>query len=141
MWPKTFEERLAAWTRLRDQAASLDTESCLHSINTWWFNAPWCAYHLHWDDRAEWPDPWQLLSDNVYCSLARGLGIMYTIVLLDRDDLLDAQLIETDTDNLVCVSSEKYTLNWDSGSVVNINPDMKNIKRRLTSEQVKSQIK
>jgi hypothetical protein len=33
-----------------------------------------------------WPDPWQLLSDDVYCEVARGLGILYTITLLDRAD-------------------------------------------------------
>lgn len=141
MWPKTFDERLADWSQLRSQAAALDTESCLRTINSWWFRTPWCAYHLHWDDQPDWPDPWQLLSDNIYCSVARGLGIMYTVALLDRSDLHDACMIEVDGDNLVQVSGEKYILNWTPDSVVNITPSIKNFKRRLTLEQVKSQIK
>ena len=83
MWPPTFAQRLESWSQLRAQAAQVDSESALHLINAWWFHSPWRAYHLHWDDRPTWPDPWQLLSDNMYCGLARGLGIMYTIAMLD----------------------------------------------------------
>jgi hypothetical protein len=121
MWPQNFAERLASWNHLRQQASVSDLETTLHSINSWWFQTPWRAYHLHWDDRAEWPDPWQLLDDNIYCSLARGLGIMYTIAMLDRDDLQDSVLAEVDGDNLVLVAGKKYILNYDSDEIVNIN--------------------
>jgi len=126
MWPKTFGERLAAWTELRRQCETGDVESVVKNINSWWVSTPWQPYHLHWDDRANWPDPWQLLEDNLYCSLARGLGIMYTIAIVDRPDLQDAVLVEVDSDNLVLVSQEKYILNWDRDIVVNINQSPKN---------------
>ena len=97
-------------------------ESVLHNINQWWFGCPWRPYYLHWDDQADWPDPWQLLSDDVYCELARGLGILYTISLLDRADLAPADLVLTSSGhNLVLVGKEKYILNWDSDTVVNNN--------------------
>lgn len=121
MWPHTFEARLGAWTRMRQAAADLPVETCLHRINQWWFDAPWTAYHLHWDDQPTWPDPWQLLEDNIYCSLARGLGIMYTIAMLERADLQAARLIEVGADNLVTIPGEKYILNWDRDQIVNIN--------------------
>jgi len=141
MWPKTFGERLASWTELRRRCETGDVESVVNDINTWWFNTPWQPYHLHWDDRANWPDPWQLLEDNTYCSLARGLGIMYTIAIVDRPDLQDATLVEVDSDNLVLVSQEKYILNWDRDIVVNINLSPKKTRHQITQNQIKLQIK
>ena len=140
MWPRTFAERLESWAQLREQASTADVETALRAINSWWFQTPWRAYHLHWDDRAVWPDPWQLLSDDLYCPLARGLGILYTITMLDRPDLQDAVLAEFDSDNLVLVAKEKYILNWDSTTVVNINPTGSRSRHSKTQEQIKQQI-
>jgi hypothetical protein len=136
MWPKTFQLRLDAWANLREQNRNQDVETALNNINQWWFNSPWRAYHLHWDDRDTWPDPWQLLSDNLYCDIAKGLGILYTISLLDHADLTDAELVLTsEGHNLVLVNKRKYILNWDRDSIVNTNHKLE-IKRRLTQSQV-----
>jgi hypothetical protein len=140
MWPRTFAERLESWARLREQASTADTETALSAINSWWFQTPWRAYHLHWDDQAVWPDPWQLLSDDLYCPLARGLGILYTITMLDRQDLQDAVLVEVDSDNLVLVDKKKYILNWDANSIVNIKPTQSRSRHSLTQEQIKQKI-
>jgi len=136
MWPATFDNRLHAWVNLRNRCQSLDTETALTAINQWWFNAPWVPYHLHWDDQATWPDPWQLLSDNIYCELARGLGILYTINLLDRADMADAELVLADDGtNLVLVAKEKYILNWDKDLNVNNRHTVK-VTRRFKQTQV-----
>jgi len=130
MWPVTFDNRLEAWVELRSRCQSLDLENSLTAINRWWFNAPWQPYHLHWDDQTDWPDPWQLLSDNVYCELARGLGILYTISLLDRADMADAELVlDQEGTNLVLVAKEKYILNWNQELIVNNKPKVKIIRR------------
>jgi hypothetical protein len=77
------------------------------------------------------------LSDNVYCDLARALGILYTISLLDRADMADAELVLTkEGDNLVLVAKEKYILNWSQDSVVNTFQEVK-IKRQLKQQQIK----
>ena len=139
MWANTFEQRLEAWALLRNQVAELDTKPALEHINLWWHNCPWKPYYLHWDDQPNWPDPWQLLSDNHYCDVARGLGILYTITLLDRADLTDATLVLTATgDNLVLVNKSKYILNWDKDTVVNTIQEA-TIKKQLTQHQVKQQ--
>jgi hypothetical protein len=128
MWHKDFAGRLGAWADLRKEVQSMPLEEALQTINTWWYQAPWTGYYLHWDDRLKWPDPWQLLSDNIYCDVARGLGILYTITFLDHTDLLSAELVLTeDTRNLVLVNKEKYTLNWDKTIIVN-NELLYNIK-------------
>ena len=139
MWPADFATRLEAWNNLRTQTQNLSVESTLATINNWWFNVPWKPYYLHWDDQQTWPDPWQLLSDNYYCDLARALGILYTISLLDRADMADARLVLTeDGSNLVLVAKEKYILNWDRDTIVNTNQAVK-IKKQYTQEEVKKQ--
>lgn len=141
MWHSSFEQRLAAWNQLRDQCATATPEQALKLINHWWFDAPWSPYHLHWDDQETWPDPWQLLDDNVFCTLARGLGILYTIALLDRADLQDAELVDTGTDNLVLVHQKKYILNWDRKRLLNINLAPFDSLHRVGQEQIKLQIR
>ena len=139
MWPVDFAQRLESWNNLRNLCQTLPSEQALESINSWWFNVPWRPYYLHWDDQPNWPDPWQLLSDNHYCDLARALGILYTITLLDRADLGDATLVLTESgDNLVLVAKSKYILNWDRDTVVNTNQET-NIKKQLTQSAVKQQ--
>ena len=136
IWPATFSARLESWNLLRDQCTNLSVTSALEDINAWWFRAPWTAYHLHWDDSEAWPDPWQLLSDNIYCELARGLGILYTITLLDRADLAPAELVLTeDNVNLVQVAKEKYILNWAADTVVN-TIQAATIKRQYQQHQI-----
>ncbi len=141
MWHRNFQQRLESWTQLRAMCHSLPWPNTLEAINTWWFASPWISYSLHWDDRRLWPDPWQLLEENRLCSLARGLGIIYTIAMLDRADTPDARLIETDLDNLVLVQGEKYILNWALDSIVNISPGtIKNSRHQLTLVEAKQKI-
>jgi len=139
MWRQQFNQRLESWVELRNQAKLLPLEESLFLINAWWFNTPWQAYYLHWDDQKDWPDPWQLLSDNVYCGLARGLGIMYTIAIIDRKDMKDSRLVQTADDNLVLVSKEKYILNYDASEVLN-NSYQLDITKQLTLNQLQQKI-
>ena len=141
MWHRTFDARLASWNQLRTQSLNLSLTESLSLVNSWWFKSPWIPYHLHWDDRSDWPDPWQLLDDNLYCSIARGLGILYTIALADRTDIEDAVLIEVQGDNLVLVNQSKYILNWEPDAIVNINLGLKNPRHCVSLEQIKQQIK
>jgi hypothetical protein len=139
MWPSTFADRLESWSSLRQSVSTHNIELALKEINSWWFTVPWRPYYLHWDDQPNWPNPWQLLSDNHYCDLARALGILYTITLLDRADLGDATLVLTESgDNLVLVSKSKYILNWDRDTIVNTIQAI-TIKKQLTLSTVKQQ--
>jgi hypothetical protein len=140
-WPATFSARLDSWNQLRQSCQLVSPELAVVTINQWWFRAPWSAYHLHWDDQANWPDPWELLSDNIYCPVARGLGILYTITLLDRADLQDASMVEYLGDNLVLVSNEKYILNWDPDQVLNISLGQSKPRRRVGQEEIKQKIR
>jgi hypothetical protein len=66
MWHKTFDQRLYSWTDLRSQTKDLPIQTALIKINNWWAQTPWVPYYLHWDDRENWPDPWQLLDENIF---------------------------------------------------------------------------
>jgi hypothetical protein len=137
MWPQSFNARLENWNLLRARCQNLPVQTALEEINQWWFHTPWQPYYLHWDDQPTWPDPWQLLSDNVYCDLAKALGILYTITLLDRADMADAMLVLTEEgDNLVLVAKEKYILNWNPDTVVNTFQEVK-IKKQFKQQQIK----
>ena len=138
MWPVNFEQRLHAWGVLRDSVQHASVDQALAEVNAWWFHAPWRAYHLHWDDRPNWPDPWELLSDNIYCDLARGLGILYTITLLDRADLQNSVLAESDQGNLVLVEGGKYILNW--GRDLELNTRLQPSKHHIAQREVKQQL-
>ncbi len=141
MWPNSFAQRLQSWANLRHQCANLAIEPCLEEINSWWARSPWTPYYLHWDDQTNWPDPWQLLSDNFYCDVARGLGIMYTISMLERSDIVDSVLVDDGNHTLVLVHGEKYILNWDTASIVNINLGPIKARRSVHQHQILNLIK
>ena len=139
MWAKDFNNRLESWAQLRSRCQTLNFEKSLQLTNTWWTKSPWQSYYLHWDDQKTWPDPWQLLEDNMFCELARGLGMLYTISLTNHKDLTSVELVLTeDGYNLVVVNQEKYILNWNSDVIVN-TPLTSKIKKRFTHNQVNQQ--
>ena len=53
-------------------------------INDWWFKAPIINHLIYWEDSKSWPTPWHLLNNNGYCELARALGIVYTVMLVEN---------------------------------------------------------
>lgn len=140
MWPRTFDERLAAWINLRWQVKQLPVPMCLERINAWWFRSPWSPYYLHWDDADAWPDPWQMLQENIFCSLARALGMLYTVTMLERPELETIELVETGKHNLVLIQDKKYALNWDPEQIVNTELPNASITRRLIPQQIQHQI-
>lgn len=140
MWSPDFQNRLRDWSDLRRRCHHLDLESALLEINQWWSQTPWRPYYLHWDDHESWPDPWSLLADNVFCDVARALGMLYTIALLERSDITDLELAQCSTGNLVLVNKGKYILNWNTVQVLNISSNIPTITRTLDRDKLSSLI-
>lgn len=138
-----YSTRLRSWANLRAESVQTDIATSLQSINKWWFKTPWCPYLLHWDDQSSWPDPWDLLEQQAYCDVARGLGIMYTIAMLEREDLGDFVLFEEAEHNLVLVRGEKYILNYSADDILNTSLDIGKIKKRrsITLADIRTRIK
>jgi len=142
IWPSRYEDRLSQWLRLREDNRHNDLETALLAINDWWQRPLWVPYYLHWDDMPEWPDPWDLLADNHFCSVAKALGIVYTIHMISRPDITSLQMaVNRDSaDNLVLVNEGKYILNWAQGQLVNITSPQVNIVRAVDSAVITKKI-
>lgn len=142
MWPDRYEDRLSQWYQLRQDNQTNDLETALLAINDWWQRAPVVNHYLHWDDLATWPDPWDLLADNHFCSLAKALGIVYTLHMMDRDDITTMSIADNgdSNDNLVLVNEGKYILNWAPGQLLNITSKQVSIRRNVDSRAVTNKI-
>ena len=137
MWPPTYQERLADWVRLRQAAAALEQPEQLMLINDWWFRAPIVNHSILWQNARSWPTPWHLLNNNGYCELARALGIVYTIMLVEN--YTDLKIIQTTQDNLVQVDHGKYILNWAPGEMLNTHSTpITTVKNMINSSELES---
>jgi hypothetical protein len=138
MWPTAYEDRLLDWQRLRQQCNNLDLSQQLLLINDWWMRAPIVNRIILWDDPTKWPDPWQLLTNSGYCELARALGIVYTIMLLDKQLYSTLNIINNGRDNLVLVNDGKYILNWAPGEMLNTHSTPLTVQYNINSTDLNS---
>jgi hypothetical protein len=138
MWPATYEARLLDWQRLRQQSNNLTLPQQLLLINDWWMRAPIVNRTILWDDPTKWPDPWQLLTNSGYCELARALGIVYTIMLLDKQLYSALGIINNGQDNLVLVDNGKYILNWAPGETLNTHSTPLTVQYTINSTDLNS---
>lgn len=138
MWPLTFEERLQQWCLLRKAAAAMPIEQQLQTINDWWFRAPIVNRHLCWENYPDWPDPWDLLAKDQWCDLARAVGIMYTVMMINEN--IDVTLAQCVKDNLVLVSQGKYILNWAPQELLNIDSTNIQILRQVSGVELRKKL-
>jgi hypothetical protein len=116
-----FYSRLRAWNTLKENLSDSPIDVVCIETDKFWQQCPESTHYLHPADIKSWPDPWQLLDDNMYCPYARALGIMYTLILLGITDidLVDAIDYNSVSVVLVLVDRAKYALNYWPGTVVN----------------------
>lgn len=141
MWPNEYQERLLEWSRLRNLCRESSLEDCLDRINDWWQRAPVVNHYLHWDDWRDWPDPWTLLAEDIWCDVAKSLGICYTLMMIDHPDITDYQMVTDNETNLVLVNQGKYILNWAPGEIVNTHSEVNEIKKTVLPEQLKHHLR
>ena len=118
-----YDSRLQNWYDLRQKLQNADTATKCIEIDNWWQSAPLVNHYLHPHELDTWPGPWELINDNEYCPLARGLGMIYTLLLTGITDV-DFCVGKDDNDEdvaLVTVDNAKYVLNYWPDSVLNIN--------------------
>ena len=134
MWQPRFDDRLLEWRELRNKSAQLSLEDALRTVDQWWQRAPLTNHYLHIDEYEKWPRPWDLLADDVYCDLAKCLGIVYTLLLIKHEDIESIRILQLEDFSVVEVNSS-YILNYIPNEIVNTStlPDLK-IKRSLSSD-------
>lgn len=116
-----YTYRLQSWATLKKTLYKQSLEKICVEVDNFWQNAPTQNHYLHPDFIKEWPSPWELLLENVFCNYAKALGMIYTLLLLDTKKI---ELIEAVDDNnnevvLVLVDDAKYVLNYWPGTVLN----------------------
>lgn len=123
-----YDARLRSWYDLRQTLQNADTKTKCLEIDNWWQSAPLVNHYLHPHEIESWPTPWELLYDNEYCSMARALGMTYTLLLTGVTDV-DFSLGKDDNDEdvaLVMVDRAKYILNyWPNMVISNSLKDFK----------------
>ena len=120
IFQSSYEARLQDWFQLRNSVSSLPLQDQCVTIDKWWQTAPLVTHHLHPHDMDNWPDPWELLSENTYCEVARALGMCYTLYLIGVTDIemvLAKNNIAEDV-VLVLVDNAKYILNYWPNTVI-----------------------
>jgi len=134
-----YETRLNSWYNLRSTLEHSDTKTKCVEIDNWWQKAPLVNHHLHILDSENWPGPWDLLVENTYCTVARALGMCYTLLLTGVEDivLVEATDMQGEDMVLVLVDSAKYVLNYWPDTVVNNNSNDFSIKRHIDVSSIK----
>jgi hypothetical protein len=142
IFQSSYEARLQDWFQLRESVSTLSIKEQCITIDKWWQHAPMVNHHLHPHDIDNWPDPWELLSENTYCEVARALGMCYTLLLIGVNDVkLVLATNETAEDVvLVLVDSAKYILNyWPDTVISNSLKDFK-VVDTLDIKKIKDKI-
>ena len=81
MFDKKLEERMFLWRQFRD---TLETsKDPIQDTIDFYSRAPACTFAADPFTSSTWPDPWELLEENNYCSFVKILAICYTLQLTD----------------------------------------------------------
>jgi hypothetical protein len=118
-----YEARLKSWYDLRKSLEDSDIKTSCLAIDNWWQKAPLVNHYLHPNDVDNWPEPWELLVENNYCQLARGLGMVYTLQLVGIKDIDFCIAIDDNNEEcaLVMVDSAIYVMNYYPNTVISNN--------------------
>lgn len=138
----TFEERLRSWKNLRLIIRGLPLDQACVEVDNWWQKTPLVKHHLHPEDKSNWPDPWTLLSENMYSQLTRAVGACYTLLL---SDITDVKLIQANNHlceehYLVLVGHAKYIINYTPRSTLSTKLDEFDNIKELSLQTIKNHI-
>ena len=120
VFQSNYEVRLKSWYDLRKSLEDKDVKTICLAIDNWWQFVPLVNHYLHPNDIDNWPGPWELLVENNYCQIARGLGMIYTLNLVGINDIDFCIAIDDNNEeySLVMVNSAKYICNYHPNTVI-----------------------
>jgi len=140
MWENRYEHLLIEWAGLRTQVKDLPINEALHEVHDWWQKAPMVNHTIYINDQENWPLPWDLLTENGYCDVAKCLGIVYTLLLIEHEDINSLHIAQTDNYILVQVNNGEYTLNDQPGYITADQNDL-HVKYSVDCEYLKERLK
>jgi hypothetical protein len=134
-----YDTRLQNWYNLRQSLLTTDLQTKCIEVDKWWQSAPLVNHYLHPYEVSTWPGPWDLINDNEYCYFARGLGMVYTLLLLGVTLLDFCVAIDDNSEEvvIVLVDNAKYVLNYWPNSVLNITQQQFKIVQKLDLGEIK----
>ena len=143
VFQSTYEHRLREWRELRQRILTLDTSDRCIEVDRWWQQTPTITRHLHWSDQENWPDPWDMLSENTYCSLTRAIGMCYTLLLAGEQDIELALATDANCEEhtLVLVDGAKYILSYWPNTVISNSLQDFTVLRRTAVDMLSNRIK
>ena len=125
MFDKKFEERMSLWREFRDYLEVCD-DPIQEAIN-FYAKAPLTTLAIDPYTQSTWPDPWQLLEENVYCKFVKILAICYSLQLTDHFSGMSFEInITRDNKN-----SDTYYLLIIDDLVVGFNGDSYVLRKDL----------
>lgn len=138
------EDRISEWRKFRTSIETLPQVDMLVQTTDLWNKAPLVNHYLDMDTCENWPDPWTLIVDNMYCEVARALGMYYTLFLTERFDKsgLSVVIYKSNVGFEASVHvQEKYTLNIVNRDVVNTTQqiDNKDLYRKFDSTDLNAE--
>jgi hypothetical protein len=142
IFQSTYDTRLQSWYNLRGQLKNLTlSEQCI-LVDNWWQKAPLVTHYLHQSEISTWPGPWELLVENTYCTLARGLGMCYTLLLIGITNIeLVLAKNNIGEDVVLVIVHDTYVLNyWPNTVQTNKTTDF-TILNRISIDVLKEKIR
>jgi len=79
---KSYQERLAEWREFRSRLET--AESPIHDTVEFFLLAPTVAIQNDPYNQQSWPDPWEMINENLYCEFTKLLAVCYTLQLTER---------------------------------------------------------
>jgi len=108
-----YETRLQGWHDLKEDIKLLDLKTKCIKIDKWWQNAPTVNHYLHLKDTQNWPDPWELLVENLYRNVAKALGMCYTLNMTgERNFKMVTATDQMGNDVVLVLVDNIYVLNY-----------------------------
>ena len=142
VFQQNYDTRLRNWYELRTKIEKFDIETKCVITDRFWQQAPLVNHHLHILDTISWPDPWQLLVENTYCTIARALGMCYTLLLTGENDISLVEATDKTGNDvvLVLVDNAKYVLNYWPDTVLSNTLNDFTIKRHIDVSHIQSKL-
>jgi hypothetical protein len=139
----SYIDRLREWRDLRNLIKTKTLEEQCVVVDHWWQQAPLLNHHFHWNDMTHWTDPWEMLSENLYCPLTRAVGMCYTLLMNDitNIELIHAHDHQAEEHYLVSVNNAKYILSYWPDTVISNSLSNFTINSSKSLESLKNKIK
>lgn len=139
----SYYERLQSWVQLRDSLDNATPQQICIAVDEWWQRAPLVNHYLHPLEIQSWPDPWTLLHENMYCPVARALGMCYTLLLLGVDYWRLGHCADEcgDEYTLILVDRVNCVMNYHPGCVVNTALQQFTIRKYYDTASLASKIR